>query len=79
MNLLYVALSTIVIVAFSIEMDSEFLFIETLSLILSVVWIIGNFRTQVLIKGVPSLKIQTLFKHYMLNGLVLDICGAIPF
>lgn len=78
-NLLYVALFTPVIVAFEIQMTYHLVLIEFISLLLSVVWVFGNFRTQVLIKGVPTLKIQTLFKHYMINGLVLDIFGTIPF
>jgi CRP-like cAMP-binding protein len=78
-NLLYIALCTPIVVAFQMEMRPGIVLLESISLLLSIGWIIGNFRTQVLIKGVPTLKIQTLFKHYMLNGFVLDICGAIPF
>lgn len=78
-NLLYIALVSPIIVAFELEMSSSMVALELVSLLLSVGWVIGNLRTQVLIKGVPTLKIQTLLKHYMLNGLVADLCGTIPF
>ena len=32
-----------------------------------------------LIKGVPTLKFKTLLTHYKHNGLLLDICGMVPF
>lgn len=60
-------------------MESELILLEIISLLLSIGYVVSNFRTQVLIKGVPTLKIQTLFKHYMLNGLIFDLCGCIPF
>lgn len=55
-NLFYIALSTPYIVGFSIQMTSELNFIESISIAFSAVWILFNFRTQVIIKGVPSLE-----------------------
>lgn len=38
--------------------------LEAASIIISLIWIFGNFRTQVLIKGVPTLELRTLLRHY---------------
>jgi len=78
MNLLYIAVITPLVIGFSFEMTAELNLMELLSLFISSAWILGNFRTQVLIKGVPTLKFQTLLKHYQANGLVYDILGVIP-
>lgn len=77
-NLLYIAVVTPLIVGFKIEMTEEINLVEMWSILFSLVWIIGNFRTQVLIKGVPTLKFRTLLKHYKQNGFYYDLCGIIP-
>lgn len=56
-NLLYIALTTPTIVAFEIEMDSVLIALELISLLLSIGYVLSYFRTQLLIKGVPTLKI----------------------
>jgi hypothetical protein len=78
MNLLYIAVITPLVIGFNFEMTAELNLMELLSLFISSAWILANFRTQVLIKGVPTLKFRTLLKHYQANGLVYDILGVIP-
>lgn len=78
MNLLYIAVITPLVIGFNFEMTAELNLMELLSLFISSAWILANFRTQVLIKGVPTLKLRTLLKHYQANGLVYDILGVIP-
>jgi hypothetical protein len=79
LNLLNIAIATPLVIGFQIEMNFELNMLETLSLLLSCGWVFGNMRTQVLIKGVPTLKFKTLLTHYKHNGLILDICGIVPF
>lgn len=79
LNLLYIAVITPAVIGFSIELNFELNMLEFLSIMLSFAWVFSNLRTQVLIKGVPTLKFSTLLTHYKHNGLFLDICGVIPF
>lgn len=78
-NLLYIAIITPLTIGFSLDMTYQFNLLEILSLMVSIAWVITNFRTQAQIKGQPTLKYSTLLKHYKNNGLVLDILGTIPF
>lgn len=54
-------------------------FVETISIIESFIWILGNFRTQITIKGDITMKFSSLLTYYKRNGLYLDICGIAPF
>ena len=45
-NLLYIAVSTPLVIGFSIEMTYQNNLLESLSLIVSIAWVITNFRTQ---------------------------------
>jgi hypothetical protein len=63
-NLLYIAIVTPLLIGFSIEMTYQINVLESLSLLVSIVWVIVNMRTQAWIKGQPTLKYSTLLKHY---------------
>lgn len=79
LNLLYIAVSTPVIIGFGLKYTSSLTLMEVVSLLLSAMWIVVNFRTQALVKGNYSLKFHIILKNYMNNNLYLDLLGILPF
>ena len=78
-NLMYIAVATPLVIGFSIEIDANLKGLEVFSLLISFIWIFGNFRTQLLIKGKPTLEPSVLYMNYKIGGLGYDILGIIPF
>lgn len=77
-NLFYIAICTPLLIGFSIQMTQVINIVEVLSLVVSFAWIVSNFRTQVIVKGQPTLEFSVLLANYKRSGLYHDICGIIP-
>lgn len=79
MNLLYIAVTCPLYIGFNIEAAGLTLVLEVISHLVSgfVIW--SNFRTPLVDeKGEKSVDLEKLFKHYLKNGLVVDVFGMLP-
>lgn len=52
--------------------------LEAFSLFISILLIVINLRTPVMIKGEASLKWNVVLKHYKQNGFYADLIGCLP-
>lgn len=66
-------------ISFEIKMAGLAMLLETVSVVFSAFYIILNFRTPVIVKGKPSLHFKQVLNHYWQNGLLIDLCGLLPF
>lgn len=73
---MFIAISTPVIVSFYSDLPNLYMFFESLSLLMSVSWILVNFRTQILIKGKPCIDLITIYQHY--KGFFADALMTLP-
>ena len=60
-------------------MEGVTMFLETVSIIISLLVIILNFRTPVIVKGRATLEFKTVAHYYWQNGILIDLCGILPF
>ena len=72
------AVTTPLLIGFGIPMDSRVKGVESISVIYSVFFIVVNFRTQLLVKGRPTLELRKIFQSYRLSGLWSDALCIIP-
>ena len=75
---MYISIANTFMVCFSVETDALYIFMESVSLSISLCWIIINFRTKVLQKGVVYEDFSVIFNYYRQNGFYQDICGIVP-
>ena len=66
-------------ISFAIEMAGLAMFLEIVSIVFSVFVIVVNLRTPIIVKGKPSLAFRQVLGHYWQNGLLIDLCGPLPF
>ena len=79
LNLIYIAFSTPMYISFKIKMAGLTMFLEIVSIILSVFVILINFRTPVIVKGKTTLEFKKVASYYWQNGILIDLCGILPF
>ena len=79
LNLVYIAFTTPMFISFKIKMEGLAMFLETVSIVISLFVIILNLRTPVILKGKSTLELSQVAKHYWQNGILIDICGILPF
>lgn len=79
LNLLYIAISIPLFIAFNIKMEWYLILLELLSLCISGGVIFINIRTPVIMRGGTTLEFKKVMIYYYHNGLILDIIALWPF
>ena len=79
LNLVYVAFTTPMYISFKIERQGLAMFLEIVSIVLSMFVIVVNLRTPIIVKGKQSLEFRQVMSHYWQNGFLIDLCGLLPF
>ena len=78
LNLLYIAISIPLYIAFDIKMEWYLVLLELFSLILSASIIVINIRTPVIMRGGTTLEFRKVITYYYHNDLILDIIALWP-
>lgn len=52
---------------------------ELISLGISLLGVFLNFRMPIIVKGESTLAFKKVAKNYWQNGMLIDLCGLIPF
>lgn len=60
-------------------MEGLAMFLESVSILISLFVIVLNFRTPVILKGRTTLEFNKVVHHYWQNGILIDLCGILPF
>ena len=60
-------------------MDGLTISLESFSLIISVLVIVVNFRTPVIVRGEQTLTFNKVSRVYWHNGMLIDVFGIVPF
>ena len=78
LNLIYIAVIVPLDIAFISALDTGFLVMEIVSIVLAwgVIWI--NLRTPVLVNGAFTLRIGPVLREYLGRGLIYDVFAALP-
>ena len=79
LNLIFIAFSAPVEIAFDLGMKDLLFFLEAISLSISFFVIVLNFRTPVIVKGQATLQFSKVANYYWQNGMLIDMCGILPF
>ena len=66
-------------ISFEISLTGVTVLFESISLVISIFVIIMNFRTPVIVKGKPTLDFKSVASYYWQNGMLIDLCGILPF
>ena len=66
-------------ISFDLKLEGLALMLESLSLVVSLIVLILNFRTPVIVKGETTLSPSKVAKYYWQNGMLIDLCGIVPF
>lgn len=77
-NLLYIAISIPLYIAFEIKMGWVLSFVEVISLIISALNVLINIRTPVILRGGATLEFKKVISYYYNNGLILDVIALWP-
>ena len=78
LNLIYIAFAIPMHISFDIKIKDLALMLESISLVVSFIVLILNFRTPVIVKGETTLSPSKVAKYYWQNGMLIDLCGIVP-
>ena len=77
-NLLYIVTSIPLMIGFNIKMTTSFFVLEIVSILISLITIIINFRVQVIKRYGPTINLKDVLIYYFNNGLIFDLFGLWP-
>ncbi len=78
-NLIYIAIMIPMQIGFNVRFNGFYVFFEVVSLLVSLLVVVANMRTPVMIKGEVTLRPTAVLKYYYTqNGLLLDLFGILP-